>query len=87
MKQFYKDIIDFLKSEYSDGYEYNLEISRSIYATDAAELKIKIGPNLVIKITSNSMDYIYYLYKHGQFITERNLYLWQKELVDMIEGA
>lgn len=87
MKQFYKDVIDFLKSEYSDGYEYNLDVSRSLYSPDIIELKIKIGHGFVVKITNNSMQYVYCLYRQGTFIEERNQYAWQKELVDMIEGG
>jgi hypothetical protein len=87
MKQFYKDVIEFLKSEYSDGYDYNLEVSRSINSTDILELRIKIGHGFVVKITNNSMHHVYYLYRQGSFIEERNQYAWQKELIDMIEGA
>ena len=87
MKQFYKDVIDFLKSEYSDGYEYNLDISRSVNSPDIIELRIKVGHGFVVKVTNNSMQYIYNLYRQGTFIEERNQYTWQKELVDMIEGS
>jgi hypothetical protein len=87
MKQFYKDVIDFLKSEYSDGYDYNLEVSRSINSADILELRIKIGHGFVVKITNSSMHHVYCLYRQGNFIEERNQYAWQKELIDMIEGS
>jgi hypothetical protein len=33
------------------------------------------------------MNYFYELYKGNKFIKERNQYLWQKELIDLIEGS
>ncbi len=87
MEQFYKDVIEFLQSEYNDDYVVNFEVSRAINSPDIIELKIKMGHGFVVKITNNSMYYIYWLYMQEQFYPERNQYRWQKELIDMIEGS
>ena len=87
MKQFYKDVIDFLKSEYNDAYEYRLEVNRSIKRPDEVELKIRICGTMVVLVGTESLQHIRSLYESEIFIEERNQYLWQKELIDLIEGS
>jgi hypothetical protein len=90
MNQFCKEVIKFLHSEYNDAYIFELErrctIAKS-WESDDIELIIKINPNYKIKIPCGSMNHIFELYKTGDYIEERKQYLWQKELIDMIEGS
>ena len=83
--QFCKDVLDFLKSEYSDAYEFTIELETDRFK-EFIQLKIKSG-QFIRKITAGYMNYFYELYKDNKFIKERNQYLWQKELIDLIEGS
>jgi hypothetical protein len=87
MNQFCIDVMEFLKSEYSDAYEYNMEVTHNLFGEPTAELSIRIGKGYTIKVGSNSMTYLYKLYRAGIFIKERGQWEWQKELVDIIEGS
>lgn len=86
MNQFCIDVLEFLKSEYSDAYEYNMEVTHNIFGA-TAELSIRIGKSYTVKIGNTSMTYLYKLYRTGTFIKERGQWEWQKELVDIIEGS
>lgn len=85
MTRFCKDVLDFLQSKYSDAYEFTIELKRG-HIKEYALLKIKSG-YFIKSITSCYMNYFYELYKGNEFIEERNQYLWQKELIDLIEGS
>lgn len=87
MEQFCKDIIEFLQSEYNDGYNFNLEVSRSLFSEDMVELKIKVNSSYVIIVNNYCMKYIFSVYKSGNFNQERKQWQWQKELIDLIEGS
>lgn len=87
MEQFCKDVLDFLQSEYSDAYEYDLEVSRSLHSSDTVELKIKVNPGYKIKINDYCMQYLFSVYRSGKYFQERHQRQWQKELVDLIEGG
>lgn len=87
MRQFCKDVIEFLESQYNDGYEYNVEYFRSLESPDEIEIRVKIGHGFVVRITSTGMNHIYSLYRMGEFCKEGDQYLWQKELIEAIEGS
>ena len=93
MEQFCKDVIDFLQSEYSDAYEYKLERhvalppSLAQYNLPKVELWIKLGCYYTLKIVNKNMQYLFNLYNSGEYIQERSMWRWQKELIDMIEGV
>ena len=87
MEQFCKDVLKFLQSEYNDSYSWELEAHRELCGIENIELKIKINHVYIIKVTSNYMKHIYLLYRSGKYISERDLYEWQKELIDIIEGS
>lgn len=93
MNQFCKDVIEFLQSEYSDAYEYRIEKHVALppqfaqYGFPKVELWIKFGPYYTLKITDENMQYLFGLYRAGEYIQEREQWRWQKELVDMIEGS
>lgn len=87
MKQFCIDVLEFLKSEYSDAYEYNIEVTHNLFGETTAELYVRVGKGYTLKICNTSMTYLYKLYRARMFIRERGQFEWQKELVDMIEGS
>ena len=93
MRQFCKEVIDFLLSEYGDGYDFHIEsciIPSSLGSeepTKKVELWVKFNTHYSVKIVDTSMRYLYKLWINKQFIPERKQYLWQKELIDLIEGS
>ena len=93
MNQFCKDILEFLKAEYSDAYEYGIEEYAALppilaqHSYPKIELWVKLGPYYTLKITNENMQYLFSLYNSGEYIQERKQWRWQKELVDMIEGS
>ena len=87
MNQFCIDVMEFLKSEYSDAYEFNMEVTHNVFSEPTAELSIRVGKGYAIKVGNVSMNYLYNLYITGNFIKERGQWEWQKELVDIIEGS
>lgn len=91
MKQFCKSVLQFLESEYSDAYKFEISHSVNIATSDKnnqqVELIVKVSPNYTLKIINTSMQYLFCCYRTGEFIEERGQYRWQKELIDMIEGG
>ena len=93
MNTFCKDVIAFLQSEYGDAYEYKLEKHVSLppsfapFSFPKVELWVKLGPHYTLKVVNENMQYLFGLYNSGEFIEERGQYMWQKELIDMIEGS
>ena len=97
MEQFCKDIIEFLQSEYNDAYTFKLERYLERYCAQPPQFKpfnierlsliIDITPVYRKIITDDSLQYIFKLYLEDEFLDDRKQYLWQKELVDMIEGS
>lgn len=87
MNQFCLDVMEFLTSEYNDGYEFNIEVTKSLNAEDQITLTIRMGRGYYIKADNRSMMFVYGCYRAGEYIGERNQYRWQKELIDIIEGS
>ena len=93
MGSFCEKVIDFLQSEYNDGYSFKIERYMALppefrpFNKERIELKIDISPRYRITICDDSMRYLFKLYLEGEFLGDRKQYRWQKELVDMIEGS
>jgi hypothetical protein len=93
MKQFCEEVLKYLKSEYDDSYQFEIKCwlcappCLGVPNNEKAELTIKMSPGYQYVITDKSMYYLFGCYRDGQYIGERNQYLWQKELIDMIEGS
>lgn len=84
MKQFCKDVLDFLESEYNDAYEFKLELKETMTSQNA-ELRIK--SNSYTRIIANCyMQYFYKRYLEKEYLQENNQFRWQKELIDLIEN-
>ena len=87
MNQFCLDVLEFLSSEYGDGYEFSIERLRGLNTEDQIVLTTKFGRGYFIKADNRSMMFVYGCYRSGEYIGERNQYRWQKELIDIIEGS
>ena len=87
MNQFCLDVLEFLNSEYGDGYEFSIEKTKSLNTEDSVALTIKVGRGYFIKADNRSMMFVYGCYRSGEYIGEHNQYRWQKELIDIIEGS
>ena len=91
--KFYDAVIEFLKSEYGDAYDFSIERFMALppefnpFNKERIELKIKLSKCYYLTIVNESMQYLFKLYCKGEFLEDRGQYLWQKELVDMIEGS
>ncbi len=92
MEGFCKNVIDFLQSEYNDGYSFKIERYMALppefrpFNKERVELKIEVSPRYRITIGNDSMHYLFELFMTGEFLEDRKQYRWQKELIDMIEG-
>lgn len=92
MEGFCKSVIDFLQSEYNDGYSFKIERYMALppefrpFNKERIELKIDVSPRYRITIGTDSMRYLFELFMAGEFLEDRKQYRWQKELIDMIEG-
>jgi hypothetical protein len=88
MRQFCKDVLEFLNGEYDDSYNFSIEYNSALdHDKDTVKLVIKMSPSYTVKLDESSMFFVYGWYKAGEYIGERNQYRWQKELIDMIEGG
>jgi hypothetical protein len=74
IKQFCKDVLKFLKSEYSDSYTFEIELTEQRYSC-VAELKIKTQGFTRI-IHSSYLNYFFELYRHQDYIEERKQFKW-----------
>lgn len=87
MNQFCKSVIAFLQSEYSDGYNFSITVYQELSGIKAIELIVKIDTSYTVKIGNTTMQYLFNLYCQGDYIAERKQWLWQKELIDILEGG
>ena len=91
--EFCEDVVKFLESEYSDSYRF--EVKRWVAMpcglihgnNEKAELTIRYDSHYSLIVVNENMQYLFGRYRDGEFIEERGQYLWQKELIDMIEGS
>lgn len=93
MQNFCKSVVDFLQSEYNDGYSFRIERYMALppefrpFNKERIELKIEMSPRYRITICNDSMHYLFKLFLEGEYLEDRKQYRWQKELIDMIEGG
>ena len=80
MGNFCKSVIDFLQSEYNDGYSFKIERYMALppefrpFNKERIELKIDISPMYKITICDDSMRYLFKLYLEGEFLEDRKQY-------------
>ena len=86
MIKFCEKVLKFLQCEYLDNYKFEVEVCKSIKVpTKSMSLKITIMPGYVVKITDDYMKYLFEVYLENKLVPETNQYLWQKELLNIIE--
>jgi hypothetical protein len=87
VKQVAKEVLEFLNSQYSDEFKFNFNVSYSLDGDEELWLNVCDKNGKVLKvITSNFLKYIFNI-SPMEYIEERKMWLWQKELIDEIEGG
>lgn len=86
-KQLAKEVLEFLKSQYNDDYQFIFNVSYNFDGDEEIWLSVcdKNGKGLKV-ITDNFLRYIFNI-TPMEYIEERKIWLWQKELIDEIEGS
>ena len=88
VKQLAKEVLEFLNSQYDKNtFTFRFDVSYSFDHEEEIWLNVCDKDGKVIKvITSNFLKYIFNI-RPMEYIEERKLWLWQKELIDEIEGS
>ena len=88
VKQLAKEILEFLDSQYDSGtFKFEFNVSYSFVGDEEIWLNVCDKNGKVLKvITSNFLKYIFNI-TPMEYIEERKMWLWQKELIDEIEGS
>lgn len=86
MKKFCEDVLKFLRARYGDAYDFEIEASCKLDGLAYAMLTIKIATGFTIKVTEKYMHFIFIEYSEGtRSLEDANLYLWQEELINIVE--
>ena len=88
IKQLAKEVLYFLDSQYDKNtFKFEFNVSYSFDGEEEIWLNVCDKDGKVIKvITSNFLKYIFNI-RPMEYIEERKMWLWQKELIDEIEGS
>lgn len=86
MKEFCNEVLKFLESEYGNMYTFAIVLESSLEWTEAV-LTIKFDNCYTMKVCRDMMNYLYRTWRNNTYIEERGQYVWQKDLVDIIEGS
>jgi hypothetical protein len=88
VKQLAQEVLEFLDSQYDrNTFKFRFEVSYSFDGDEEIWLNVCDKDGKVIKvITSNFLKYIFNI-TPMEYIEERKMWLWQKELIDEIEGS
>ena len=88
VKQLAKEVLEFLDSQYDrNTFKFRFDVSYSFDGDEEIWLNVYDKDGKVIKvITSNFLKYIFNI-TPMEYIEERKMWLWQKELIDEIEGG
>lgn len=88
VKQLAKEVLEFLDSQYDrNTFTFRFDVSYSFDGEEEIWLNVCDKDGKVIKvITSNFLKYIFNI-TPMEYIEERKMWLWQKELIDEIEGS
>lgn len=86
IKQLAETVLEFLKSQYTEDYKFFFIVEYSLGHGENFQLKIKDCDDNLIKVISN--DFLRFIFSLEQdYIEERQMFTWQKELIDEIEGS
>jgi hypothetical protein len=88
VKQLAKEVLEFLESQYDrNTFKFRFDVSYSFDGDEEIWLNVCDKDGKVIKvITNNFLKYIFNI-TPMEYIEERKMWLWQKELIDEIEGS
>jgi hypothetical protein len=88
VKQLAKEVLEFLDSQYDrNTFKFRFDVSYSFDGDEEIWLNVCDKDGKVIKvITNNFLKYIFNI-TPMEYIEERKMWLWQKELIDEIEGS
>ena len=88
VKQLAKEVLEFLDSQYDrNTFKFRFDVSYSFDGDEEIWLNVYDKDGKVIKvITNNFLKYIFNI-TPMEYIEERRMWLWQKELIDEIEGS
>ena len=86
--QLAKEVLKFLDSQYGKNtFDFKFNVSYNFDADEEIWLNVCDKDGNVIKvITNNFLKYIFNV-RPMEYIEERKMWLWQKELIDEIEGS
>lgn len=87
LKKFCEDILQFLKDTYSEKYTFECVLESNALSPDRVTLTIHHSEYYSHVLHPSYMEGIFYSYCSEEFIQERGMFLWQKELVDALEGG
>ena len=88
VRQLAMEVLEFLNSQYdSNTFKFRFDVSYSFDGDEEIWLNVCDKNGKVIKvITSSFLKYIFNI-RPMEYIEERKMWLWQKELIDEIEGS
>jgi hypothetical protein len=88
VKQLAKEVLEFLDSQYDrNTFKFRFDVSYSFDGDEEIWLNVCDKDGKVIKvITNNFLKYIFNI-RPMEYIEERQMWWWQKELIDEIEGS
>lgn len=88
VKQLAKEVLEFLDSQYDrNTFKFRFDVSYSFDGDEEIWLNVCDKDGKIIKvITNNFLKYIFNI-APMEYIEERKMWLWQKELIDEIEGS
>ena len=83
-----REVLEFLDSQYDKNtFTFRFDVSYSFDREEELWLNVCDKNGKIIKvITSNFLKYIFNL-EPMEYIEERQMWSWQKELIDEIEGS
>jgi hypothetical protein len=88
VKQLAEEVLEFLESQYGrNTFDFKFNASYNVDGDVEIWLNVCAKNGKVIKvITNNFLKYIFNI-RPMEYIEERKMWLWQKELIDEIEGS
>ena len=88
VRQLAMEVLEFLDSQYDrNTFKFGFGVSYSFDGDEEIWLNVYDKDENVIKvITNNFLKYIFNI-RPMEYIEERKMWLWQKELIDEIEGS
>ena len=87
-KQLAKEVLEFLNSQYGrNTFDFTFNVSYSFDADEEIWLNICAKNGEVFKVITNDFLRQIFNIEPMEYIEERKMWLWQKELIDEIEGS